>query len=312
MSQNTDNPKPWTAQWVMDRDTAQALIGSQFPELAPVDALLIGTGWDNTVFRVNENLIFRFPRRRVAVPLLEAEARVLPAIAERLPLAIPLPTYLGKPDDRFPRPFLGYARVKGQTACSKGLRVNQRAALAEPLARFLAALHQIEGAEASHLGAGPDTLRRMDYAIRLPRCLDNLDKIQAWRLLDNTETLKKQLKQSARAAPRQDAPEVLAHGDLYVRHLMLDEAGRLTGVIDWGDLHRGDPAVDLSIAHSVLPTEAHARFRAAYGAISEATWLRARFRAIYSSVTITVYGYEINDADLKREGLYGLRTIAAA
>ena len=45
-------------------------------------------------------------------------------------------------------------------------------------------------------------------------------------------------------------------GDLYVRHLLLNELCELTGVIDWGDVHLGDPAVDLMIAYSFLPLSA--------------------------------------------------------
>jgi aminoglycoside phosphotransferase (APT) family kinase protein len=37
----------------------------------------------------------------------------------------------------------------------------------------------------------------------------------------------------------------LAHGDLHVRHLLVDEAGALAGVIDWGEVCRGHPASEL-------------------------------------------------------------------
>ncbi len=40
----------------------------------------------------------------------------------------------------------------------------------------------------------------------------------------------------------------LMHGDLYARHLLLDESFQLSRVIDWGDLHAGDGAVDLAVA----------------------------------------------------------------
>ena len=44
---------------------------------------------------------------------------------------------------------------------------------------------------------------------------------------------------------RADFAPVFVHGDLYSRHLLVDDAGRPCGVIDWGDCHVGDPAVDL-------------------------------------------------------------------
>lgn len=44
-------------------------------------------------------------------------------------------------------------------------------------------------------------------------------------------------------------PLAVCHGDLHVRHLLVDRDGSATGVIDWGDLCLADPAVDLSIAY---------------------------------------------------------------
>lgn len=59
--------------------------------------------------------------------------------------------------------------------------------------------------------------------------------------------------------PRWEGPPTTLHGDLYARHLLVDR-GRLIGVIDWGDLMAGDPAVDLTVAVTFLPRAARASF----------------------------------------------------
>ena len=64
------------------------MLDSQFPALAPTTVELVGVGWDNTAFLVNETWLVRFPRRQIAVDLIERECRLLPAIASRLPLPI--------------------------------------------------------------------------------------------------------------------------------------------------------------------------------------------------------------------------------
>jgi aminoglycoside phosphotransferase (APT) family kinase protein len=46
-----------------------------------------------------------------------------------------------------------------------------------------------------------------------------------------------------RAAVPPSADRTLIHGDLGAEHVFVD-AGRITGVIDWGDAAIGDPAVD--------------------------------------------------------------------
>src|SRR5262249_60162426 len=103
----------------------------------------------------------------------------------------------------------------------------------------------------------------------------------------------------------------LVHGDFYIRHFLVKENGNLSGVIDWGDVHLGDPAVDITIAHSFLPPSAHEAFRKAYSAISEETWQTARFRALYHSLYLVLYSHDIRDASLLRESLKSLQFIAA-
>ena len=97
------------------------------------------------------------------------------------------------------------------------------------------------------------------------------------------------------------------HGDLYARHLLVDEAKALAGVIDWGDVHVGDPALDLSIAFSFLPPAARHTFRQTYGEIDEATWARARFRALHYGAILVEYGANSADLAIKALGEYALQ-----
>src|SRR5262245_20040456 len=63
----------WRAEIAVQPALAKQLIEAQFPALRPVFARLVGEGWDNTAYLVNEAFIFRFPRRLVAVPLIKTE-----------------------------------------------------------------------------------------------------------------------------------------------------------------------------------------------------------------------------------------------
>lgn len=48
-----------------------------------------------------------------------------------------------------------------------------------------------------------------------------------------------------RDAVAYEGPPVLLHGDLHPRHVFTN-GGRLTGIIDWGDVAAGDPRLDLA------------------------------------------------------------------
>jgi aminoglycoside phosphotransferase (APT) family kinase protein len=88
---------------------------------------------------------------------------------------------------------------------------------------------------------------------------------------------------------------------------MLDDAGVISGVIDWGDLHLGDAALDLAVADLVLPpgTDAASRFSSAYGDVDASTRRRARYSAIYNAALFTEYGLRSGDpfrAGFRRNG----------
>jgi aminoglycoside phosphotransferase (APT) family kinase protein len=98
---------------------------------------------------------------------------------------------------------------------------------------------------------------------------------------------------------------------LYARHVLLDARLQPCGIIDWGDVHLGDPGIDLAIAHLMLPQSAHAAFRAAYGAIDQRTWLAARYRALYHAIVEIDYGIRESDFGMREIGTSALRLMHA-
>ena len=102
---------------------------------------------------------------------------------------------------------------------------------------------------------------------------------------------------------------VLAHGDLYARHLLLDEDRKLTGIIDWGDSELIHPAVDLAIVYLFLPKSSHDMFWHIYGDVDQQTHTLAMLRAIFSLVTTCWYSHQISDESLLSESLIGLEML---
>lgn len=292
---------PWDADVNLAPEAARRLLEHQFPALAPARLEPLGTGWDNTAWLVNERLVFRFPRRRLAARLLELESRLLPRLAPLLPLPVPVPAWLGQPEGDYPYPFAGYPLLPGRTACAVPWTPEQRQRCAAPLGQFLSKLHGVAVDETT-LAAGPgDELGRADLGRRLSLVLSRLQ--QAEPLLEPThvQAIRHAAEQLARTPPWQQRPRWV-HGDLYARHLLVDEQLLPCGVIDWGDLHLGDPALDLSLAFSFLPAEARNAFTEAYGPVDEHTWARARFRALHHGVILLGYGHSVGDEALERVG----------
>ncbi len=312
---STGSSAPWTPEKVVDLSLARALITRQFPTLGALPVKPFGEGFDNTAYLVGEEWVFRFPRRQVAVPLIEAESRLLPAIARRLPWRVPVPEFVGDPSDEFPWPFLGYKRLPGRTADRLALSDAQRTALAAPLGRFLKALHSISAEEAASFGAGPDLIGKVDVPLRTRRTHEALEKLRPLGVLPpGLEAA--MLKVLDQAASRQGRPSlkdtvprverVLLHGDLYARHLLLDDALQVSGVIDWGDICFGHRATDLGGAVALLPPAALPAMLEAYGGCGEADLELARFRAVTHQVWILLFAADRKDEPLAKESLGAL------
>jgi aminoglycoside phosphotransferase (APT) family kinase protein len=293
--------RPWNADYPLNADRAALLIETQFPGLSPTRVASLGTGWDNAAFLVNEQYVFRFPRRHLAARLIESEIRCLPAIAPLLPLPVPLHEFVGAPTTSCPSVFAGYSFLPGKTACHLEWPDAERAENATPLAAFLSCLHRIP-ISAEMLKNGPkDDIRRADVKMRSERLIERLCNsvfIDCGIPVDAVIRLAEELADT----PLHSGPLCWVHGDLYARHLLIDEKQHLCGVIDWGDVHLGDPALDIAIAWSFLPPDAHSLFRQAYGTSDEATWNRARFRALHYGVILTDYGREVGDEAIRKLG----------
>jgi aminoglycoside phosphotransferase (APT) family kinase protein len=253
---------------------------------------------------VEERWAFRFPRREIAIPGVERELQVLVALAPRLPVPIPVPRFIGEPSDRFPWPFFGAELLSGIEPCDAGLVDEEREVLGTELGHFLRVLHSPETlAVVDPRSALPDDpIRRADTPFRVTRTRERLAELprDLWRPPTRVSEI---LAEGDRLPP--STRRVLTHGDLHVRHLLVRH-GRVSGVIDWGDMCRSDPAIDLMLVWSLLPPAGRERFVEAYGPIDEESYLRARVLALFLGSTLALYARDVGHTALERECIAGL------
>jgi aminoglycoside phosphotransferase (APT) family kinase protein len=287
----------WTPDFEVDSELAMRLINRIFPEMRVQDLKLLGIGWDNSAYLADGKIVFRFPRKSVAAELMNTEMITLPGLAKHISLPIPIPTLIGPPTSAYPYPFSGARYIPGVTACSADLTHKERTIIAAPLAKFLRELHTIE-------------ITENDLAKRLRQLEERLDKSSSVGSLEPEDVVKIRIVAEELAqSPPPNAPLCWVHGDLYARHLLIDDVHKLCGVIDWGDVHLGDRALDLSIVYSFLPVEARPAFFEEYGEIDNNTLKRARFRALSYGVILLDYGSEVGDQALVEAGRYALTQI---
>jgi aminoglycoside phosphotransferase (APT) family kinase protein len=290
----------WTAEVQVDEALAGRLLAAQFPPLPQRSLALLGEGWDYAAFLVDEEWVFRFPRRAVVVPGTEREIATLPLLAPSLPVAVPTPEQVGRPSDDFPWPFYG-ARFLPGAEPGPSLPDDARVAIARQLARALRALHA-PAARAAYGGALPfDPMGRGEMAVRVPRTRESLAAIaDLWEPPPEADALFER-------ALELPAPEAraLCHGDLHFRQLLVDGSA-LTGIVDWVDLCRGDPGIDLLLLYSFLPPDARDVFLAEYGEVAPASLVRARVLAVNLMAVLARYGHDEGMAGVEAEALAGL------
>ena len=295
----------WDAEIELDESQVRALVASQFPALDLAGLVPFAAGWDNALWVTGEGIAFRFPRRAIALAGVAREIAVLPALAPRLPMPIPSPEWIGTPSPAYPWPFFGSRLLPGRELAN-ARPITDRVAFASALGGFLRALHAPAVLAALGDGLPHDRNARADMSIRVPRTRERLRQTAEAGLWTPPDTVLAVLDEAASLG---NAPgQALIHGDLHARHVLVDDDGRPSAIIDWGDLCVADPSVDLSLYWSVLDGESRAAFRAAYGEASLTTdrLLRARVLALFLNAALATYAADTGDQPLLHETIAGL------
>jgi aminoglycoside phosphotransferase (APT) family kinase protein len=275
----------------------QRLVRDQRPDLGDCPIARVANGWDNATFRLGSGLAVRLPRRAEAVPLILHEQRYLPDIARRTPVAVPVPVHAGRPTSDFPWPWSIVRWVPGTAAADAGPA--SREPTARGLADFLLSLHMPAETDVpvNRLRGVPLTDRD---AVLVERLTDHERYPQAAAL--------KAVWAQACAAKAWDGPAMMLHGDLHPGNILLADDGSLAGVIDFGDVGAGDPAVDLAVGWLMFDAGTRHRFMGAFGSAVEGdTWMRARGWALILSTAMLS-----NSDDNPRMfdvGMFGIRQI---
>jgi aminoglycoside phosphotransferase (APT) family kinase protein len=278
------------------------LLAAQQPGLAHLPVEVMSNGWDNVLCRVGSELIARLPRRAMAAELVAHEQRWLPLLAPRLPLAVPAPVHAGRPGLGYPWPWSIVPYLPGQAASLAPPAVPAQAAAS--LGAFLGALHV-----RAEPGAPVSPVRGVPLARRTETVLANLDA--AAGRVDRAAVLREW--EAALAAPAWDGPPAWGHGDLHPANILVHQ-GRVSAVIDFGDLNAGDPATDLSVAWMLLPGADHGAFRDAYRAAGgpaarDGIWDRARGWAL--ALALVFLAHSADNPAMARIGQAALDAVLA-
>lgn len=284
----------WEPDILVTETLVHALLAEQWPELQIESLHFLAQNWENTAYCVNQDWIFRFPIRRVVVPLISREQYLLPKLAQCLPTPVPDPLYLGQPTDRFPYPFFGHKKVPGINACRVDLQLSHYQESAISVANFLKVLHSLNVADLDLGGMDHIIFDRTDKSSMFKKLHKRLKVVRQTFILDRYKTAIKQICGRAEQVNLKSYQPTLIHGDLHHSRLLFSDDLKLSGVIDWGDLGVSHPIVDLGLVYQFFPPAVHEYFFAVYGDVHQSLLDYAKFLALYYGISLLWYG-DLND-----------------
>ncbi|MCH9634684.1 MAG: hypothetical protein S4CHLAM7_14380 [Chlamydiae bacterium] len=264
-------------QPVIDVSLVHHLIASQFPDWRdlPVEPVAM-SGWDNRTFHLGKEMLVRLPSAADYELQVEKEHKWLPKLAPALPVSIPVPLAIGKPEHGYPWKWSIYRWLEGETVASTP--VSDLVAFATDLSSFLNALHRIDttggpspGLHSFYRGGSLATYDAdMQRAIHsLKGKVDSSLATDIWERALSTSWKK---------------PPVWVHGDISAGNLLVQK-GKLGGVIDFGQLSIGDPACDLAINWTLLQGESRTAFQNGLS-LDKDTWARARGWTLWKALVV--------------------------
>lgn len=237
----------------------------------------LGAGWDFAVYRWGDRVL-RLPIRDQALTCLQNEYSWIPDATNTLVecgFAVPLPRFRGEPTEGFPRPWLVSDHVPGEPLFR--MPRGQRGRAARDIAVALAAMHQPAPPDAPHNPFRNVTLEEKTTAfasysgrVNLPAELHEVFQLgvqaEPWR-----------------------GEKLWCHGDLHPGNI-LSRDQQVTGLIDFGDLGAGDPAVDLAIFFLAFTPEEREHARVILRSLGhnddDALWARARAWAVHMTAAL--------------------------
>lgn len=250
---------------VIDSALVRSLLRTQLPEalrhLAAQPITPLGAGWHHSLFRVGADYVVRVPLSAGAAEFVAHEATWLhtsnPLQEEGNPMrdqgvAVPIPVFRGEAGPLLSWPWTLVPWIPGVD--STEVPVADRTPIAGPLARALLCLHREAPARVplNHYRGSVLAQRRASVRDRWPAVESVLDGPTSAALAARWE--------SAHRAPRWTGAPALVHGDLLPANIIIDRE-RLAGLINFHDIGRGDPAVDLSVAWTTFDAQGRRAFR---------------------------------------------------
>ena len=266
----------------MNISIAENLIKQQF---SPIENLSVkpaqATGSDNFIFRVGNDLLIRLPRHASSESQLKKEIKWLPLLSEVLPVSIPQIYFKGSPAPEFPFQWGIFKWIDG--SIYDPLLFENTDHIVNTMVHFIHALWKADPSNGPEYGEhnnfrGQPLAERDKQTTEAIKTLPHFYKQETLTSLWNT----------ACTMNVWNKPYIWVHGDLHWGNI-LTKNDNLSGIIDFGSLGLGDPAVDVMCAWILFSPEKRRLFKQKIN-VDTPTWTRGMGWALsFAAIALPYY-----------------------
>ena len=218
------------------------LITKKFPAVSFTNTTLITKGWDNDVVLLDNNYVFRFPKRENSKNRFPAEVKLLKYLATDSPLPIPAYNLISTEPA-----FGGYTIIDGkemEPGLVKELDRNTQELIAKQLGDFLAFLHSTPLTVAHDAGFQEEP---NGYWWGEKRTSERYERLQ--KLVFPNLTQKEVIWTTHQFETYLDLDfsfkRTVTHSDIKSDHIFFKD-NKISGIIDFAEVEIGDPALDFA------------------------------------------------------------------
>lgn len=278
----------------LDDSLAERLVADRFPDLRGLALRRVAAaGTVNTIIRVGDELVARFPLLGATEAELHEEAAAMAELADANPFAAPRSYGVASASDDFDSAWSMQTWLDGEVA--DHTRDAASASLAGDLVTLITALRSVPANGRVFDGSGRGG-HLPDHDQWIAEC-----NARSGHLLDTQRAAA--LWASLRVLPS-SGPAVMSHRDLTPFNLLVAERGgeaRLVGVLDSGSFGPADRALDLVAAWHLFDAPRRRMLRDGVGA-GDVEWLRGAAWAFQQAMGLGWY-YEQSNPPMSALGL---------
>lgn len=287
-------------KFVTDLELGKKIILDRYPEFTNHNFKSDNYGWDNFVIKIDDEFIFRFPKRESSFRTIEMEDDVLKELNKRLPNNIKVPRYIYK-NLETDYPFVGYKMIKGQFLSEElfeSMTNEEKDDFIKNMMTFINILHSLDINNFNLDVVNGLSNYKERYSEFMDKCFNSFDE-------DLKEITNNLFNNYFNDEKMQSYRKTVIHGDLSTDHIIITCDG--IGIIDFGDTRIFDYTYDFQWLYLLDKEKLDKALKQYVYDIDDYFYKRIHFYTSIIPYYGVVYALETNNQELLKKEINSLK-----